>query len=774
MNTLAELRRVAGRLVAVGWDEGLRKHGLDLEAALARNDEGFAEALAAGLAVDRNVPGFDDFTAAGNRAIEPGKPAASLLYHAMASPFVHPDGTATPGDASHYPTLAELDAVENYIFGLHQVDLSQLRNPVIAVLAYEYRTAPRAPHGQHADLAYSRCGVARVGTAAAAYDSVNRGFAGIDENDAIRAVPARYAAFIAEHVNPTNNDAIMARQRGDQRRDFALPVHKLFPGPECLADTELSIRFNEFHRNEKLARVHREGGIRVVDGFDVEIFPFVRDSENAGDLVRLQAEGASVAVVPIPQDELVRTATQFNNRSGRIEIVRFHVPQDNGSNRFLTSLLLPSAQGGARHAPEYVNIRHKVERNGDGLRIVDINGLSDADFAMHIRDGGYEAAHFMDDSCDGVVSTVVDGLPPLPLRGDWRALPAYSLVTAPDFLPMSDQTEITAWSRRSRRNSEGQFRQGNPDPLCEGRRPVNLNLPLPGQPNARAFAETDEAIVAIVGTAPLSRGAGGNGIRRRSPSFLTDAASNEFAPGWDVSLDEQGGTIFYAAHGLGSPFPEDAKLCAALNSYWPAVAPDASRTFGMQFSPTAIPMLDGELGYHPRHPAALAGTVTAVAGWDGEHGPFFEEVDDATYVNYASIDRSDYVGNALKRTIRVNGTSGVTSDDLIARMEALQCSIAALPPDNDRVSQTRLWLVRAEAVADWSRHADAADRALAGPGFLYEFAEVSGNPLSGGGVVPGDLLRRRIAVAKRFTCQISEILLLFRQTGSTAWTRVQR
>ena len=774
MNTLAELRRVARRLVAVGWDEGLRKHGLDLEAALARDDEGFAQALAADLLIDRDVPGFADFTTAGSRAIEAGKPAASLLYHAMASPFVHPDGTATPGEASRYPTLAELDAVENYIFGLHQVDLSQLRNPVIAVLAYEYRTAPRSPHGQHADLAYSRCGVARVGTAASAYDAVNRGFAGIDKSDAIRVVPARYAAFIAEHVKPTNRDAIMARQRGDQRRDFALPVHKLFPGSDCLADTELSIRFNEFHRNDKLARVHGEGGIRVVDGFNIDIYPFVRDSENSGDLVRLQREGASLAVVPIPNNELVRTAEQFNNRSGRTEIVRFHVPPATRSNRFFTSLYLPSAEGEARHAPEYVNIRHKVERHNNALRIVDINALPDDDFSAHLRKGGYEAAHFIDDSCDGVVSTVVDGLP-LPSQGDWRVLPAYSLVTAPDFLPMSDQTEITAWSRRSPRNREGQFSQGSPDPLCEGRRPANLNLPLPGQPNARAFTETEEAIVAIVGTEPLSQGAGRNAIRRRSPSFLTDAASDEFAPGWDVSLDGQDGTLFYAAYGLGSPFPEDAKLCAALNSFWPAVAPDASRTFGMQFSPTAIPMLDGELGYHPTHPAARAGTVVAGSGWDGEYGPFFEEVGGTTYVNYASIRRSDYVGNALKRTIRVNDTSSVTSNDLIARMEALQRCIAALPPGNDLVSRTRLWLVRAEAIADWSRHGENADpAALAGPGLLYEFAEVSGNPLRDGDTIPGDMLRRRIAVDKRYTCLVSETLLLFRQTDEATWTPIER
>ena len=104
-------------------------------------------------------------------------------------------------------------------------------------------------------------------------------------------------------------------------------------------------------------------------------------------------------------------------------------------------------------------------------------------------------------------------------------------------------------------------------------------------------------------------------------------------------------------------------------------------------------------------------------------------------------------------------------------MEALQRCIAALPPGKDLVSQTELWLVRAEAVADWSQHGETADRALVGPGFLYEFAEVPGDPLRNGVAIPGDVLRRRIAVAKRSTCQLSATLLLFRQTGDAAWTR---
>ena len=83
--------------------------------------------------------------------------------------------------------------------------------------------------------------------------------------------------------------------------------------------------------------------------------------------------------------------------------------------------------------------------------------------------------------------------------------------------------------------------------------------------------------------------------------------------------------------------------------------------------------------------------------------------------------------------------------------------------------------MRAEAVAHWSQHGENADpAALAGPGFLYEFAEVLGNPPYDGVAIPDDMLRRHIAVARRFTCQLSETLLLFRQTGDTDWTRIER
>ena len=140
--------------------------------------------------------------------------------------------------------------------------------------------------------------------------------------------------------------------------------------------------------------------------------------------------------------------------------------------------------------------------------------------------------------------------------------------------------------------------------------------------------------------------------------------------------DEHGN--YLAAYGLGSPFPEDAKLCAALNSFWPAAAPDASRTFAIDYAPTAIPMLDTELGYHKDHPRVKEGKVRSLRGWDGEQGPFLELKDGHHYVNAANYDRSDYVSNALAGKIDIRKTSGITGDELIRRMDALRRCIEAL------------------------------------------------------------------------------------------------
>src|SRR5436190_850454 len=64
----------------------------------------------------------------------------------------------------------------------------------IVVFAYEYRPAKDTCNGQHADVAFSRTGIARVGTRAPRYDPVWRGFTPEDQSDpfGIRVCPARY------------------------------------------------------------------------------------------------------------------------------------------------------------------------------------------------------------------------------------------------------------------------------------------------------------------------------------------------------------------------------------------------------------------------------------------------------------------------------------------------------------------------------------------------------------------------------------------------------
>lgn len=72
-----------------GWKALLAAHGLNPAAANP------AAALGKPLVVNRTLVGFEDFADDGVRGVEPGSPARSLLYHALASPNVlkAPDGT---------------------------------------------------------------------------------------------------------------------------------------------------------------------------------------------------------------------------------------------------------------------------------------------------------------------------------------------------------------------------------------------------------------------------------------------------------------------------------------------------------------------------------------------------------------------------------------------------------------------------------------------------------------------------------------------------------
>jgi len=741
------IEKLCSSLVRRGWGPTFAAHGFYLTANNLRHE------LKKPLHVDRTRAGFEDFCLGGNRAIEAGDPARSLLYHALASPDVHPTANGQPVPDNRYPTLLELDLLENYIYSLRPVKASALKSLFVGVFAYEYRPAASSAHGYHADFVFSRTGISRVGTDSAAWDGPSRSFRPDPQGrKGISVCPSRFGAFLARRVYPDVSYPIMGRrdEQNDQIRPFYYPIHKLFSGSGCVKGRKISLAFREYHRNEKLRRIHLQGRIELVPGFDVQSHPFIRDSRNDPTLVRLKKCGSSVLVVPQHHARLVRPAKQKNSKTKRTEIVRFIVPAElkSGSNRFSTSLQLPTV-GEARRMPEYVNIRHPVR---GGSKIVDMQAWNTNKFDCTLKRGKYQAAHFLDETCEGAIAVTLGGIQPA-----GPTLPAYSLVAAPDFFPLADQLEISNWVRRNYRNYQEHFRQGAPWPLCEGRRAANIELPRPDRSLETAFQREDLTVTAIVGAKPRSRQTIAPARQKRFASFMTDAASNEFDPGWDVSLTSDKDGSYLASYGLGSPFPEDAKLCAALNSFWPAVAPDASRTFAYQDSPTAIPLLDSELGYHPEHPDVRAGKVRSARGWDGEYGPFLENLKGRIFVNAASLDRSDYVSNALRGWITVRKTSSVDSDELIGRMDALRRCIAILPPGSDHVSNTKLWLVKAERILEWDIESSRADSRLTGPGFHFVFVRFDQHDRP-----TGDVTRVRFRVKRMFDCQISETNFVFR------------
>ena len=77
----------------------------------------------------------------------------------------------------------------------------------------------------------------------------------------------------------------------------------------------------------------------------------------------------------------------------------------------------------------------------------------------------------------------------------------------------------------------------------------------------------------------------------------------------------------------------------ALSSFWPAVAPDVTRTMDAarhaNLSGTVIPMTDAEIGQVGGLP------------WDGVPGPREIVVDAAAVAEYNSFVHADYVRNAL-------------------------------------------------------------------------------------------------------------------------------
>jgi len=775
------------RLKGKGWRDLLLKHGLDIGAADLKTE------LTKPIAVDRKQAGFQDFASKGTRALEAGDPALSLLYHAFASPLVHPAPMA-PQDC--YPTLEEIDALENLIYSLGSSDVP-VSGLVPAVFAYEYRTADATPHRRHADLVFSRTGIARNGGEAAQYDAALRGYRCTPSAAGTCPVsPARYGVFLARresgrYAGRTDIDGGFFIDSGavkdDDMREFLVPVHKLFDGDECVIQETVSLDILHRHVNEKLHRAAvTKNGIPVPPKFAVTEPPFILISQTGDPVpadprghIHLDEIGASAVVRP-QEGELIWPAKQ-KPLGGAAEIyVTFKVPQATfidrvlGINRinrrytsyhitedlglliaegiegvpiagsilddFLRANGIPGGFPRPRNAPEFVNIRHTLDAQGN---IVDMrkDPASRKQFLDEVESGNYQAVLFLDGCADGCISAK------LLMNGKAVVVrPAFSIVAPPDFFPMINQVELVAWLKARKLDVRKQFKMGGPDPLSLGRLVPNQGTIDPAS-GSLAFADRDQTMVAMVARAPRGdQAVNAAGGPEERASFLTDASSNVFAPGWDVTYAAAKNTDpFYATYGLGSPFPEDAKLCAAANAYWPAVSPDASRTFGRSDAPTAMPLTDGELGYYAGHPWVKQGKVAISHGWDGESGPFIG--DDGINVNYADIERSDYVANMRTGLFAFDKLASIDADEMGARMDALRKAVAKADDGNDP-ADTALWLISFERVEDWAKSGAAG---LNGTGYRLLFVTITKDPEHG---VPDDPARLYRPIKQAYRCRV--------------------
>jgi hypothetical protein len=677
MTLIDDVQTVCRRLAPQGWADLLAQHGLDITAS------NLAEELARELPnIRREFPGFEDFAIEGRRGIEPGRPARSLLFHALASPNVLRGADNEPLGA--FPTLAEIDVVENYVFGAKPPTLQELKERVdgaplaVAVFACEYRTAMHTSHRKHADLVFARTGVARVGTAEPRYDPERRGFVPFVDGEpfAIRVSPSRFAAYIAVQnsgdraaFRPMN---FIAR---DDERQFWLPLHKLFSGTECLRDLSggegLQVTLTTRHVNEKIRRIHvelqhphdpdRPPHDSGFDKPDIHNPPF-RFFEGIAEISREATFGPGV-LVPAVHPRLVEPA-QYQGKP-----LFFNVPP--GAKTLSSSLRLLVAGEHPLSAPEFVHARREVP--ADGSPPIDLNAQEDV--VERVRAGGYPALHYVDFTGDGAVEASVPQIT-RPDSGVEGPFAAYSLVTAPDFFATCGQRELTEWTTSLPDELEGDVWKISPTPLSDHRFAANLQLP-PETP----FHRRDTTITAVVslfgeGQAQNTQSQPADALRH---SHLPDDAAGVFAPGWDVSLDRlPDGTLHLASYGLGSPFPEDAKLCAALSTFWPAAAPDATRAMEPALTPiTVSPLTDEEIGQR-------SGSIP----WDGVPGPRVgTDANGATVADFASFAHVDYVENALAGRFSLALTSHIGVEEYQNRVLAMNFAYQALGPPKQR------WLV---------------------------------------------------------------------------------
>jgi hypothetical protein len=738
MVLIDDVKRMCDRLAPLGWRDLLLQHSLDITAANLKQE------LTKELTIQRTLPGFEDFAFEGKRGIETGNPARSLLYHAFASPNVLQG--ARGATLTGFPTLAELETVENYVFGIQPPSLDDLRSRAqgellaIAVFASEYRPSPETAHRKHADLCFSRTGVARVGSEAALYDAKARGFLPfVNGNPAgFRVLPARYSAYIAVQRPGSRAASLPMRfKAGDERLSFWVPLHKLFDGTECIQGQNLQVDLNARHVNEKIRRIHI--ALRGAGGWrepDINNPPFIFTTGIAE--FSTQPDLGQGVMVPTVHAKMVEAA-QYQGKT-----LTFTVPPN--SPTLSSSLSIPADATEARPAPEYIHARHKVLPDG---REENLNDLTDVEAA--VRTGGYRAKHYVDFTGDGWVDAICQELAiAIP-----RRVPAYSLVTAPDFFPNCDQRELLEWTEQSVPTA---LRQNlwriPPETLSDGRIAPNLQLQ---NANFRPEDKTVTTIICLRATPPSEvpiRQTSLSVSKTMRHAHLPDAAAGLFAPGWDVSFDRVGNVQHLATYGLGSPFPEDSKLCAALSTFWPAVAPDAARTFAPDPRwPTISPLTDEEIGQ------------VGDRAWDGVKGPQRVTRNGQAMLLYNDFDHADYVETSLSQKFSLSLTGQVDVLEYESRVLAMANTYRVLGITPSVRGQWGVLSFRKVSVTDTElQQAQAqAGATLRGTTYRMELYRPGTSSLDA-----TNSRQRLVEIRSQVTLFISPIAVLLKQ-GTGAW-----
>ena len=152
---------------------------------------------------------------------------------------------------------------------------------------------------------------------------------------------------------------------------------------------------------------------------------------------------------------------------------------------FGTTLEFTRGENNARNAPEYAHIRRSAA--GKDLNLNPEMSM-DPKVLLGTKASPNRALHYVDFTGDGWITVVelpeLSGIDPV-------VLPAFSIISAPDFYPMVSQYEMERWSL----SNPGVWAAGGPNVLSNHRIAVDLHLASDNQGQPVVFGEGNACLL---------------------------------------------------------------------------------------------------------------------------------------------------------------------------------------------------------------------------------------------------------------------------------------